>query len=46
MNPQPTVLETAALPFELLPHILVEVRGFEPRSENLTARTSPSAVAV
>ena len=34
LNPEPTVLETAALPIELYPY-LVGLRGLEPRTDRL-----------
>ena len=36
LNPEPTVLETAALPIELYPYMkLVGLRGLEPRTDRL-----------
>ena len=34
LNPEPTVLETAALPIELYPYV-VGLRGLEPRTDRL-----------
>ena len=34
LNPEPTVLETAALPIELYPY-MVGLRGLEPRTDRL-----------
>ena len=34
-NPRPTVLETAALPAELFPFILVGLQGLEPQTDRL-----------
>ena len=34
LNPEPTVLETAALPIELYPY-MVGLRGLEPRTNRL-----------
>ena len=34
-NPRPTVLETAALPAELNPYILVGLQGLEPGTDRL-----------
>ena len=35
LNPEPTVLETAALPIELYPYRMVGLRGLEPRTDRL-----------
>ncbi len=35
LNPEPTVLETAALPIELYPYMMVGLRGLEPRTDRL-----------
>ena len=34
-NPRPTVLETAALPAELFPFIMVGLQGLEPQTDRL-----------
>ena len=34
-NPRPTVLETAALPAELIPYKMVDRQGLEPRADRL-----------